>query len=108
MANEENLKPFNELTEKEQRELAKKGGIASGKARAKRKKFKDDLIAALEAIKDGKTVQELGVEAIISKFIAGDIQAFTTVRDTVGEKPTDKVKADVKQEMNINIELSDE
>ena len=91
MANEQNLKPFSELTEKEQREIAKKGGKASGEARAKRKKFKEDLLLALEAIKDGKTVQELGIEAIMSKFIAGDMQAFTIVRDTIGEKPKDEV-----------------
>jgi len=108
MANgHENLKPFNQLTEEEQRELARKGGIASGKARAERKKFKDDLIAALEAMKDGKTVQELGVEAIISKFIAGDMQAFTIVRDTIGEKPTDKIEAEVGV-TNINIKLDDD
>lgn len=88
MANEENLRT---LTSEQAREIGRKGGIASGKARAERKKFKEDLIAALEAIKDGKTVQELGIEAIISKFIAGDMQAFTIVRDTIGEKPKDEV-----------------
>lgn len=87
----ENLKPFNQLTEEEQRELARKGGIRSGEVRRERKKFKEDLIAALEAMKDGKTVQELGIEAIMSKFIAGDMQAFTIVRDTIGEKPKDEV-----------------
>lgn len=108
MANEENLVSLADRTTEERREIAQKAGIASGKARRERKKFKEDLIAALEAIKDGKTVQELGVEAIISKFIAGDMQAFTIVRDTIGEKPTEKVEADVKNEVNINIELSDE
>ena len=33
MANTKNLKPFNTLTESEQREIAQKGGIASGAAR---------------------------------------------------------------------------
>ena len=106
--NVENLVSLADRTTEEQREIARKGGIASGKVRAERKKFKDDLIAALEAIKDGKTVQELGVAAIIDKFIAGDMQAFTIVRDTIGERPTDKIEADVKNEVNINIELSDE
>ena len=105
--NVENLVSLADRTTEERREIARKAGIASGKARAERKKFKEDLIAALEAIKDGKTVQELGVEAIISKFIAGDMQAFTIVRDTIGERPTDKIEADVKNEVNINIELSD-
>ena len=104
----ENLKPFNQLTKEEQRELARKGGKKSGKVRAERKKFKDDLLLALETIKNGKTLQELGIEAIMSKFIEGDMQAFTIIRDTIGEKPTEKVEADVKNEVNINIELSDE
>ena len=105
MANEQNLRT---PTTEEAREIGRKGGIASAKARAKRKQFKEDLILALEAIKDGKTVQEHGVAAIINKFMAGDMQAFTIVRDTVGEKPTDKVEADVKQETTINIELVDD
>lgn len=91
MANEDNLVDLRDRTTEEQREIAKKGGIASGIARAKRKKFKEDLLLALEAMKDGKTVQELGIEAIMSKFIAGDMQAFTIVRDTIGEKPKDEV-----------------
>ena len=36
MSNEKNLIPFNERTESEQREIAQKGGIASGAARRKR------------------------------------------------------------------------
>ena len=37
MANEENLKPFNNRTESEQREIAQKGGIASGQSRRQKK-----------------------------------------------------------------------
>jgi hypothetical protein len=105
--NEENLVSLADRTTEEQRKIARMGGIASGKARKERKKFKEDLIAALEAMKDGKTVQELGVEAIISKFIAGDMQAFTIVRDTIGEKPTDKIEAEVGV-TNINVKLDDD
>ena len=104
MANgHENLKPFNELTEEEQREIARKGGIASGKARAERKKFREDLITALGTIINGKTVQERGIEAIIDKFIAGDMQAFTIVRDTIGEKPTDKVETEVVSTIKVDV-----
>jgi general stress protein YciG len=105
MANgHENLRT---LTSEEAREIGRKGGIASGKARAERKKFREDLIKALGAIKDGKTVQEIGIEAIIEKFISGDMQAFTIVRDTIGEKPTDKIEADVGI-TNINVKLDDD
>lgn len=104
--NEENLIPFNKMTEEQQRELARKGGIASQKKRKERKKFKEDLLLALETIKDGKTIQEIGVEAILEKFMNGDIQAFTTIRDTVGEKPIEKIEADVGL-TEIKVELEE-
>lgn len=104
MANEENLRT---PTTEEAREIGRKGGIASGKARRERKKFKEDLITALATMKDGKTFQELGIEAIIRKFIDGDTKAFEIIRDTVGEKPVDKVEADVGI-TNINIKLDDD
>lgn len=47
MANEENLIPFNERTEKEQREIQRKGGIASGKTRRKKANMKKTLEALL-------------------------------------------------------------
>ena len=47
MANEENLVPFNERTEKEQREIQRKGGIASGKTRRKKANMKKTLEALL-------------------------------------------------------------
>lgn len=93
VANEQNLKPFSELTESEQREIRSKGGKASGKARRKRKEFKDALKIALTVVMDNnKTVQEIGIEALMDRFMKGDLKAFELVRDTIGEKPTDKVE----------------
>lgn len=43
MANEKNLKPLNTRTKKEQREISKKGGIASGKSRREKKSMKKQL-----------------------------------------------------------------
>ena len=48
MANEQNLVPFDKLTENERRELARKAGKASGEARRKRKTFRETLLALLE------------------------------------------------------------
>lgn len=90
--NQENLVPFNKMTEEQQREIARKGGIASQKKQKERKKLKEDLLIALGIVKGDKTIQEIGVEAILDKFMSGDIQAFTTIRDTIGEKPRDEVK----------------
>ena len=107
--NEENLVPFNQLTEEKQREIASKGGKASVKARRERKAFKEALLLALETMtEEGKTIQDKGIESLMKKYIDGDLQAFTIVRDTVGEKPTDKVEADVKNDVTINVELSDD
>lgn len=41
MPNEKNLIPFDERTESEQREIAQKGGIASGVARRRKKALKE-------------------------------------------------------------------
>ena len=40
MSNEKNLIPFNERTESEQREIAQKGGIASGAARRRKRSMR--------------------------------------------------------------------
>ena len=97
MANVQNLKPF---TSEQSREKAKangqKGGIASGKAKRKRKEFKEALKTALTVVmENNKTVQEIGVEALMDKFMKGDLKAFELIRDTIGEKPTDKQEVKV-------------
>lgn len=84
--NEENLIPMSERTKEEQREIAKKGGIASGEARRRKKTFKEELIILLEANDNNKKISL----ALLQKALNGDIQAFTTIRDTIGEKPIDK------------------
>ena len=104
---EENLIPFNKMTEEQQREIARKGGIASQKKAKERKKLKEALLIALDIEKGDKTVQEIGVEALLEKFMSGDIQAFTTVRDTIGEKPVDKVEADVGL-TSIRVDIDEE
>lgn len=41
MSNEKNLIPFNKRTESKQREIAQQGGIASGKARRRKRSMKE-------------------------------------------------------------------
>lgn len=91
MANEENLVSLADRTTEEQREIARKGGIASGKARAARKTLKEELIALLEK---GDTQERVSL-ALLQQALDGNIQAFNTIRDTIGEKPVDKVEANV-------------
>ena len=65
MANKENLIPFNERTESEQREIAKQGGIASGRARRRRRSMKEaaDYYLSLPET-DRRTVNRLLRDAI--------------------------------------------
>lgn len=91
MANTKNLKSIADRTESERREIARKGGKASGKKRRERKEFKEALKTALEIVyKDNKTIQDIGIEALLEKFMQGDLKAFELVRNTIGEAPTDK------------------
>ena len=85
--NESNLIPNSERTPEERQEIARKGGIASGESRRRRKTLKEELLALLE-INDNNNKISL---AVLQKALNGDIQAFTTIRDTIGEKPKDEI-----------------
>jgi hypothetical protein len=100
----ENLIPTNKRSKEEARELGRKGGIASGIARRERKTLREELTMLLEEDDNNLKISV----ALLKRALDGDISAFTTIRDTIGEKPTDKIEADVNSEVNINIELSDE
>lgn len=100
MNGQENLIPFNELTEEKQRELARKGGIASGEARRRKKSLKEELITLLE---NGNTQEKISL-AIIQQALEGNTKAFEVIRDTIGEKPVDKLEADVSSDINIVID----
>lgn len=94
--NPQNLTPNSERTPEERRRNAQKAGIASGKKRKARKEFKEALKTALTVVmEDNKTVQEIGIEALLDKFMKGDPKVFELVRDTIGEKPTDKQEVKV-------------
>ena len=99
--NKENLSPFNDRTEKEQREIAKSGGIASGKARREKKLFREEIEKQL-----GQSIADI-IKATIEESKKGNIQASAFLRDTIGEKPTDKVEADLNQDITINIDIEE-
>lgn len=99
MANESNLKPVR--TKSEARRRGKKGGIASGKARKERKALREELLLLLS--KDD--TQEKVSLALIKQALNGNTKAFEVIRDTIGEKPIDKIDADL--DFNIRVELDD-
>ena len=88
MANEQNLKPQNTRTKSEQREIARKGGIASGKKRRELKTLKEELLLLLA---EGDTQKKISL-ALIQKALQGDIKAFEVIRDSTGQKCVEKVE----------------
>lgn len=98
MANEQNLKPVR--SKKEARERGKKGGIASGKARQERKTLKEELLLLLE---DSDNQKKISV-ALIQQAKKGNTKAYEIIRDSIGEKPIDRVQAEVNSDINITIE----
>ena len=93
--NDENLRPLNERTKEEQREIQTLGGIKSGEARRAKKTMKQMLDYLLE--KDIKTNKgdmstlEAIMVSMIAKASKGDVRATEFIRDTIGQKPSDKV-----------------
>ena len=99
MAGKENLRPVS--SKEEARERGRKGGLASGEARRKRKTLKEELLLMLS---EGETQQSVTL-ALIEKAISGDTKAFEVIRDTIGEKPVDKVMiADVEPSVIAEVE----
>ncbi len=100
MANEQNLIPFDKLTENEQRKIASAGGKASGEARRARKTLKEELLLLLS---EGDTQKSVSV-ALLKKAMDGDVRAFEVLRDSIGEKPVEKVES---KNVDIVIDLGD-
>lgn len=94
MANDQNLKGhgFNEITANRQREIARQGGKASAEARKRRKSLKEELLAILS---DGDVQERISL-ALVKEATEGNnagsvTKAYEVIRDTIGEKPVEKV-----------------
>lgn len=86
--NQENLVSLADRTTEEQREIARKGGIASGKSRKEKRQLKDELELLMQNIsKDGRTYQELISTALVKEALKGNTKAYEIIRDTLGQKP---------------------
>lgn len=90
MANNSNLRI---PTSEEAREIGRKGGIASGIARQRRKTLKEELLILLDLIdEEGKSNNEKISLSIIKQALEGNVKAYEVIRDTIGEKPIDKIE----------------
>jgi hypothetical protein len=111
MAQRKNLKPFDERTENEQREIAQKGGIASGASRRRKKALRtalkeavamrlDELHPDMQAgimkaakLSDGElTVSDAILGSIIRNACRGDPHMMRILLDTIGESADVRLK----------------
>lgn len=91
MAGVDNLIPFNKRTEEEQREIARKGGIASGIARREKATFRKalesvlDTVPKIEGNENNNTYRELIVLGQINGAISGKAENFKLLAQITGE-----------------------
>ena len=105
MANNQNLVSLATRTTSEKREIAIKGGKASGEARRKRKTFKEQMLFMLE---NDPNLQNDLLNALFKRAKkTGDKsgnaanRAFELIRETVGEAPI------LEQKINVEHEVED-
>ena len=107
MANEQNLIKNEDLTPEKRRRNASKAGKASAKKRQQNKTFKEIISNFLDGqVSDERLKQQMidfgfadkevsnkscAVFALWKEAIKGNTKAFELLRDTIGEKPQDKV-----------------
>ena len=113
MANEQNLKPVR--TKEEARERGRKGGIASGKARAKKKSIAEQTMFALNAamnaatkeeaertlgeIGDGEDTLYIGMTAaMIREALNGNVKAYTALNAAMRDAGAAGVLADAEDD----------
>lgn len=101
-----NLIPMNERTESEQKEIATKGGIASGIVRKEKATMKETLRQMLEEVADIEgndnklTYRQLATLGLIKGSIQGKADNYKTILEAIGEL-SNEIK--ITPEININV-----
>lgn len=101
-----NLIPFNKMDEKRKREIQSMGGKKTQEINAKKRTLKEYLELAL-AIEDEEGTDKYTkiVRALINEAEDGNVKAFETIRDSIGQKPKEEIeqKQEIKVVMDDNI-----
>ena len=110
MAKEDNLIPFNKMSQSKRSEIARKGAIASNKVQKEKKTFKMALKELLEeeVMKDGKptgkTYQDLVNIGLVKGAMKGNAINYKTILETIGELESEKTEVSVP---TIKLEVID-
>lgn len=116
----ENLINPADRTSEELREMTRKGGIASGEARRRKKTMREAMEMMLfhtklneqtkqmlkaEGVKDADDFnhQMVITRSLIAKAESGDVQAYNAICAMIGEKPAEKLEMSGGQCMNLRI-----
>ena len=96
MANEHNLIPINQRTKSEAREISRKGGLASGKARRQRADLKRAFETLLSSEVNNEQMRDLLIGlgydptnemalalVVLQKALNGDVKAFSKIQDMI-------------------------
>lgn len=119
--NTKNLRPTTLMTEDERREFARVGGLASAKKRAKKKNLQQLLSVLLStpataemkekaarlgfSPEEADTVYDAMNVALIDRALSGDGYAYQLIRDSAGDRPTEKVEQAVSYFTENDIEV---
>lgn len=112
-----NVKPpctFSKMTPEQRAENGRKGALKAIETKRKRKAMKETLEVLLDMpMKKGKvytaeeiksfadlkgkniTIDQAMMICLVQKALKGDLSAIAMIRDTIGEKPAEKVEATV-------------
>ena len=88
----------------EARKRGQNGGIASGKARRRKKELKELLELALSQPSEieGEDNYMAVVAALVNEGKAGNTKAFEVIRDTLGQKPTEQQQMDLTAKIGVD------
>lgn len=96
MANSSNLIPCKSGEEAKIR--GRNGGIKSGIAKRARKTLKEELLLLLSS---GNTQEKISL-ALIQEALNGNVKAFESIRDTIGEKPRENQDVELKASIKVD------
>lgn len=120
--NEQNLKPIQkgQLSKEELKKRQSNGGKKSGQVRRERKAFKESLLMLLEM----KAPEKIGMQikqtlpklkdkdlnyqnailvSLLQQAVKGNTKAVELIRDTIGEKPVEKVEVTGNEQIQNGI-----
>jgi hypothetical protein len=89
-----NPQNFSPLSAEEARRRGKNGGKKSVEVRRQRKAMRETLLELLQLPAEKRpemSNEQAGLFAMLERWQKGDVSAGIFIRDTIGEKPTDKI-----------------